>query len=248
MQIELARGINLGSDDPDGWKKAGVFAVLVAACTFLSGLILPAIFLFLYGPGYLTQTVRNTAMGDEEGKLPDFLSGSALWAGAMTLGIIVIYSAPFAVLSIAGLGLSTAGKGVAGGPTDLGDAGAAGAAATFSPFVLGFLFVKLVAAAIAPMVILQFVRRQRFGDAFNPAAIFAGMFASPGDYAVVVLFSVLSGAALNFIPVPAVSGLVGCIFALMSAKLVGLYGAQVLHLADDEDASPVATGFSPDPK
>ncbi|MBT9584166.1 DUF4013 domain-containing protein [bacterium] len=239
MRINLAKAFNLGADDPDGWKSAALFALVVIACSFGIFLILPGLFLMLYGPGYLIQYTRNVATGDNNKKLPEIASGAGLWHGFITMLVFIVYCLPLMGVLMVGLGGAVAGL-LSGAKMDsplvsMGSLAGAG--------LMGIVacFMGLVIFSFVPMVTLQYCKNYQFGDAFNFGAIFSGMFRSPLDYLAIIAIPFILNLVAGMIPV--VGWVASPFVALISANLVGQYGAHVLEMSGE---TPVSSdvGFS----
>jgi hypothetical protein len=229
MQINVANAFNLGADDPEGWKKAVLFVVVVIACSLSTILILPGLFLLLYAPGYLIQYTRNVATGDDQRRLPEVFSPAGLWHGFIAMLVYIVYCLPLLGVLMVGLGGAVAGL-MSGAKMNsalvsMGSLAGAG--------LMGIVacFVGLVVCSFIPMVTLQYCKNYQFGDAFNFGAIFSGMMRSPLDYLVVMLIPFGLHIALGFIPV--VGWVISPLVPLIGANLVGQYGARVLHMSED---------------
>lgn len=241
MRINIARAMNLAADDPEGWKKALTFAAIFVGCTFTSFLLLPALFLMLYGPGYSAQVVRNVATGDEGGRLPQPASTSGLWHGLLVFLISVAYSLPLMGVMLVGFG--GAAMAFATGANSNSSLMTAGSLGALGFFGLVACFIGLVIAMLAPMVLLQYVKRYQFGDAFNVGAIFAGMMKSPVDYLMLIL--VPFGLHMLVMFIPFVNVFLMPIIAIITAHMIGQYGATVLDMHEGSRAAePEDIGFT----
>lgn len=240
MRIDVAKAFNLNADDPEGWKKAITYAIIVCLCSVGSILILPLFFLMLYSPGYMVQYVRNVATGDNNRQLPVAMNTGVLWHGFMLAVVGIIYSLPLMGVLFLGLG---AGIGAIASGANMDSALVAmGGMAGIGLMGLVACFLGLVIAAFMPMVILQYCRNFQFGEAFNVGAIMSGMMRSPGDYLLVLVvpFAVNCVAAM----IPFANLVLSPIVMLISANLIGQYGAKVLEMGDDTPALPEDIGFS----
>ena len=246
MRINVAKAFNLAADDPEGWKKAVLYAVVVLACSLGTILILPGLFLMLYGPGIMIQYTRNVATGDNHKKVPDPFSAAGLWHGFIALLIYIVYCLPMMGVLVVGLGGAIAGL-ASGAKMDsavvsMGSMAGAGLMGVVA------LFLGLVVASFIPMVTLQYCKNYQFGDAFKIGAIFSGIMSSPLDYLVVL--AVPFGLSIVVGMIPFVNLVAGPIVGLVGANLIGQYGAVVLNMLDDSVAPPAVsepeaeTGFS----
>lgn len=226
MRINLAEAVNPNANDPEGFKKAGIFLALCIICSFLGFLILPAIFVLLFMPGYTLAAMRNRATGDENGTLPDPINPGHCWHGFIALLVSIVYSIPamgvgfMALMSAAGAATGLLNRSAATGLAGMAGFGVLGMAALF----LGFVILCFV-----PMVSLQYCKNNQFSDTLKFGEIFSGMFRSPIDYAVVVITFVGINFALGFIPV-AGSIVAAPLSCLVMANLAGQYGEKVLEM------------------
>lgn len=240
MRVNVARAFNLGADDPEGWKKAALFTLVVAVCTLGKMLILPGLFLLLYIPGYLIQYTRNVATGDNENKLPEVLDLGGLWHGFIAFLLGVVYALPvMGVMFLAfGAGVVGVSSGVARDSAVM--AGSGLAAAGFMGLVA--MITGLIVAFFVPMVILQYVRNFQFNEGLQFPTIFSGILKSPVDYVVVVLLAMCVNAGLAMVPY--VGWLIAPVGWLVGANLMGQYGASVLEMRDSTAVRNQEIGFS----
>lgn len=243
MRINLARALNLAADDPEGWKKAATFAAICAVCSILGWLILPALFLMFYLPGYTAQVVRNTATGDNGSRLPEISPAGGIWHGFMMLVISVVYSLPLMGVVMVGFGgVIIAAAQSARSSSSLLAASSLGA---FGLFGMVACLLLLVIGVLAPMVMLQYSKRFQFGDAFNFGEIFAGLTRSPLDYLVILVVSFglnLVGGMVAVVPL--LGMFVSALVSVMIARMIGQYGATVLDMYSGGSGEPADVGFS----
>lgn len=241
MQIDISKGLNLAADDPEGWKKAITYAVVIVVCTLASFLILPLFFLLLYPAGYVLQYIRNVATGDMNKQLPAPVSTGGLWHGFIALLVGVVYSLP--LMGVMFFGFGTAIAGLATGARMDSTVAALGGMAGMGLMAVVAIFLCLVIAVIAPMIALQYCRNYQFADCFNVGAILSGIMRSPVDYALVIL--VPFGLSCVAAVIPFLNLILSPIVGLMAANLIGQYGAKVLRMEENSPA-PVSSdvGFS----
>jgi len=240
MRIDVAKAFNLNADDPEGWKKAITFALVVFLCALGGFLILPFLFLMLYSPGYMVQYVRNVATGDNNKQLPVVMNTGVLWHGFMLAIVGMIYSLPLMGVLAVGLGGGIAAI-ASGASMDSALVSMGGLAGIGLMGVVACL-LGLVIAAFMPMVLLQYCRNFQFGEAFNVGAIFSGMMRSPGDYLLVLVVPFAVNCVVAMIPFVGI--FLSPIVTLIGANLIGQYGAKVLEMGDDTPALPADVGFS----
>lgn len=242
MRINLARALNLASDDGEGWKKAAIFAAICAVCQITGFLIIPALFLLLYMPGYTCQVVRNTATGENNSRLPEPANAGGVWHGFMLMLIGIVYSLP--LMGVMAVGFGGAIVAMAQGARTNSSLMAASSVGALGLFGLVACLLGLVIAVLAPMVLLQYCKRFQFGDAFNFAEVFAGMMRSPVDYLVIlVLGFVLNLVGAMTAMIPFVGAFVSGLVNVMVARLIGQYGATVLDMYVG-GSEPADVGFS----
>lgn len=239
MQINVAQAFNPGAYDPEGPKKAGIFVAISVVCTFATLLILPGLFLAIYLPGYALAAMRNIATGDNDGKLPSPTSMDCLWHGFISLLVFIIYSLPLAGISLLALGGAAAALGGAANNSALMSMGGLASLGVMGVAALSIIFII---CCFAPMILLQYCKRNQFGDCFALGTIFSGILRSPLDYAMVVCIPVGVSIGLSMIPI------VGTIVAtplawLLTANLAGQYGAKVLGMHGGASAE-AGVGFN----
>jgi|EP01012_Entosiphon_sulcatum_P048287 hypothetical protein len=244
MRINLAEAVNPAANDPEGVKKAAIFLVLCIVCSVTGFLILPAIFIMLYMPGYVLAAMRNRATGDEDGKLPEPINPGHCWHGFIILLVAVVYSIPamgvgfMALMSAAGAASGLASRSAATGVAT-GLAGMAG----FGVLGLAALGLGLVITCFIPMVCLQYCKNYQFSDTLKFGEVLGGMMRSPVDYLVVVLSLIGINMLMSFIPVA--GWLVGPpLSSLVLANLAGQYGEKVLDMHQNSVAGEREVGFN----
>ncbi|MBX3165886.1 MAG: DUF4013 domain-containing protein [Candidatus Eremiobacteraeota bacterium] len=226
MQINVAQAFNPGADDPEGVKKAAIFVVISVVCTLATLLILPGLFLAIYLPGYALAAMRNVATGDNGGKLPEPTSMDCLWHGFISLLVFIVYSLPLAGISLLALGGAVAAVGGAAKSSALVSLGGL---ASLGIMGVAALTVVFIICCFVPMILLQYCKRNQFGDCFAFGEIFSGILRSPLDYAVVVCIPVGLSIGLSMIPIA--GPIVATPLAwLVTANLAGQYGAKVLDM------------------
>jgi hypothetical protein len=240
MRINIARALNLAADDPEGWKKAGIFAGIFILCMFTSFAIIPALFMMLYVPGYTAQVVRNVATGEEGGRLPQPASASGAWHGLLLFVIGVVYSLP--LMGVMFVGFGGAIMAAATSAQNNSNLMAMSSLGAFGLVGLVACFLGLVIAVLAPMVMLQYVKRYQFGDAFNVGEIFAGIMKSPVDYLMVLLVPFGLNIVLMFLPF--INLFLTPFVTIIAAHLIGQYGATVLDMHQGSTADNTDIGFS----
>ncbi|MFN8607748.1 MAG: DUF4013 domain-containing protein [Vulcanimicrobiota bacterium] len=226
MRINLAEALNPAANDPEGAKKAGIFLAICVVCLFLSGLILPGLFVLFFMPGYTLAAMRNRATGDEDGKLPDPVNPGVCWHGFMALLISIVYSIP--AMGVGFLALMSAAGAATGLATRSATTGLAGMAG-FGVLGLAALSLMFVIICFVPMISLQYCKNYQFGDALKFGEVIAGMLRSPLDYALVVIAFVGINFGLGLIPVA--GWVLGpSLGSLVLANLAGQYGEKVLEM------------------
>lgn len=239
MQINVAKAFNPGADDPEGWKKAGIFLGVSALCTLTFFAIIPALVLPLYLLGYMLTFMRNVASGDDEGKLPSPLSPECLWHGFIWMLVGLVYSLPLLGISMFALGGAVA---AIGGAAKSSAIMSMGGLASLGIMGLAALAVIFIICCFVPMIMLQYCKRNQFGDCFQMGAILSGIARSPIDYAVVVLVPIGLNFAIGLIP--PLAALVGpALGALVTASLAGQYGAKFLEMHSGKPRED-GTGFN----
>ncbi len=240
MQVNVAKAFNPGADDPEGPKKAGIFIAISVICTLATILILPGLFLAIYMPGYALVSMRNIATGDNDGKLANPTSMDCLWHGFLSILVLIVYSLPLAGISLLALGGAVAAVGgAAKSSAIMGLGGLAGLG------MMGFaaLAVILLICCFVPMILLQYCKRNQFGDCFAMGEIFAGIIKSPVDYAVVVLVPIGLSIGVSMIPIVGVF-LATPLTWLVTASLAGQYGAKFLDMPSAGRPKEDGTGFN----
>ncbi len=236
MRINPLRALMLGGPDPDTWKTAALFAIIVFGCTFLGWLLLPGLFVMLFLPGYLVAYTRNVATGED--RLPSLGDMNNLWHGFVVLIVSIIYSLPAMGIMVLCLGGSVISL-LTGMKMNSALAAAGGIAGLGMMAVAAIAFV-LVCYFFTPAIALQYCKANQFGDCFKFGEIFATIMRSPLDYLMLVL-PFLAYLGLQFIPF--VGQLLGPVLMLASSHLIGQYGAQVMEMSSNSPV-PSDVGFN----
>lgn len=226
MQVNVAKAFNPGADDPEGPKKAGIFIAISVICTLATILILPGIFLAMYLPGYALVAMRNVATGDNEGKLPEPTALDCVWHGFLSILVFIVYSLPLAGISLLALGGAVAAVGGAARSSALMSMGGL---ASLGIMGIAALTVIFIICCFVPMILLQYCKRNQFGDCFAFGEIFSGIMRSPLDYAVVVFVPI--GLSIGVSMIPFIGPFVATPLTwLVTASLAGQYGAKCLDM------------------
>ncbi|MBN9418586.1 MAG: DUF4013 domain-containing protein [Candidatus Eremiobacteraeota bacterium] len=225
MQINVGKAFNPAADDPEGGRKAGTFIAISVVCSLAIFLILPGLFLWIYLPGYTLAIMRSVATGDD-GKLPEPSKMDCLWHGFISLLVSIVYSLPLAGISLLALGGAVAAL---GGAAKSSAIMSLGGLASLGVMGIAALAVVFLICCFVPMIMLQYCKRNQFGDCFNFPAIFSGIMRSPLDYAIVVLLPIGFNFALAMIPI-AGALLAPPLGALLMGNLAGQYGNKFLDM------------------
>lgn len=238
MRVNPLKALMLGGPDPETWKTAGIFAVLIALCTVLGWLLIPALFVTLFLPGYLLAYTRNVATGED--RLPQLTDPNNLWHGLIGLIVTIIYSLPAMGVMMLCLGGSIVGL-VTGAKFNSAMATAGGLAGLGMMAVAALAFT-LICYLFTPAIALQYCKAYQFGDCFKLGEIFSTILRSPMDYLMLVLPFVLY---LGVMFIPVANLVLGPLVLLVTSHLIGQYGAQVLDMASNTAVAKSSdVGFS----